>query len=163
MCFLFIFFFFLMIRPPPRSTPTDTLFPYTTLFRSARWQTAGFYASLSPPERVGAPPHATPRISSEAGAGSDQIAAAENIERPEAAADDRGIGHLAIEEIVDDELKPEPVRDVEAYSSVYQRQAPPLVYRRILDRLDQAEFRLVAPEQLDIEVDRKSTRLNSSH
>src|SRR3546814_15372655 len=31
----FLFFFFLMIRPPPRSTRTDTLFPYTTLFRSA--------------------------------------------------------------------------------------------------------------------------------
>src|SRR3546814_12903503 len=30
------FFFFLMIRRPPRSTRTDTLFPYTTLFRSAR-------------------------------------------------------------------------------------------------------------------------------
>src|SRR3546814_14044507 len=28
-------FFFLMIRLPPRSTRTDTLFPYTTLFRSA--------------------------------------------------------------------------------------------------------------------------------
>src|SRR3546814_13284910 len=28
------FFFFLMIRRPPRSTRTDTLFPYTTLFRS---------------------------------------------------------------------------------------------------------------------------------
>src|SRR3546814_9266552 len=33
-----------MIRRPPRSTPTDTLFPYTTLFRSAEniqatWQT----------------------------------------------------------------------------------------------------------------------------
>src|SRR3546814_3487096 len=27
--------FFLMIRLPPRSTRTDTLFPYTTLFRSA--------------------------------------------------------------------------------------------------------------------------------
>src|SRR3546814_5357983 len=27
-------FIFLMIRPPPRSTRTDTLFPYTTLFRS---------------------------------------------------------------------------------------------------------------------------------
>src|SRR3546814_19496279 len=27
-------FFFLMIRLPPRSTRTDTLFPYTTLFRS---------------------------------------------------------------------------------------------------------------------------------
>src|SRR3546814_2227347 len=30
----FIHFFFLMIRRPPRSTRTDTLFPYTTLFRS---------------------------------------------------------------------------------------------------------------------------------
>src|SRR3546814_10682296 len=28
------FFFFLMIRRPPRSTRIDTLFPYTTLFRS---------------------------------------------------------------------------------------------------------------------------------
>src|SRR3546814_8567898 len=28
------FFFFLMIRRPPTSTRTDTLFPYTTLFRS---------------------------------------------------------------------------------------------------------------------------------
>src|SRR3546814_1804992 len=34
-CLLFIFVvFFLMIRRPPRSTRTDTLFPYTTLFRS---------------------------------------------------------------------------------------------------------------------------------
>src|SRR3546814_379506 len=31
----FFFFFFLMIRRPPRSTRTDTLFPYTTLFRSS--------------------------------------------------------------------------------------------------------------------------------
>src|SRR3546814_16221931 len=30
----FFYFFFLMIRRPPRSTRTDTLFPYTTLFRS---------------------------------------------------------------------------------------------------------------------------------
>src|SRR3546814_15533193 len=54
--------FFLMIRRPPRSTRTDTLFPYTTLFRSSRqerkinvqaqplWkspssQMAGFYAN----------------------------------------------------------------------------------------------------------------------
>src|SRR3546814_17191998 len=29
-------FFFLMIRLPPRSTRTDTLFPYTPLFRSLR-------------------------------------------------------------------------------------------------------------------------------
>src|SRR3546814_6091966 len=37
-------FFFVMIRRPPRSTRPDTLFPYTTLFRSG----AG---------RVGADPH----------------------------------------------------------------------------------------------------------
>src|SRR3546814_20322934 len=29
-------FFFLMRRRPPRSTRTDTLFPYTTLFRSSK-------------------------------------------------------------------------------------------------------------------------------
>src|SRR3546814_8217784 len=29
-----MYFFFLMIPRPPRSTRTDTLFPYTTLFRS---------------------------------------------------------------------------------------------------------------------------------
>src|SRR3546814_16506288 len=29
-----LIFFFLMIRRPPTSTRTDTLFPYTTLFRS---------------------------------------------------------------------------------------------------------------------------------
>src|SRR3546814_20850020 len=33
-CLAFYMFFFLMIRRPPRSTRTDTLFPYTTLFRS---------------------------------------------------------------------------------------------------------------------------------
>src|SRR3546814_20617681 len=32
--FVRIFVFFLIIRRPPRSTLTDTLFPYTTLFRS---------------------------------------------------------------------------------------------------------------------------------
>src|SRR3546814_20571536 len=43
---LLYFIFFLMIRRPPRSTRTDTLFPYTTLFRSCgglRWrQRLGF-------------------------------------------------------------------------------------------------------------------------
>src|SRR3546814_20838206 len=34
-------FFFLMIRRPPRSTRTDTLFPYTTLFRSHAPEEAG--------------------------------------------------------------------------------------------------------------------------
>src|SRR3546814_6484775 len=32
-----MFCLFLMIRRPPRSTRTDTLFPYPTLFRSTAW------------------------------------------------------------------------------------------------------------------------------
>src|SRR5213082_3721316 len=32
--YIALFFFFLMIRQPPRSTLCQTLFPYTTLFRS---------------------------------------------------------------------------------------------------------------------------------
>src|SRR3546814_2623945 len=39
-----MFIFFLMIRRPPRSTRTDTLFPYTTLFRSTRGAIGPFHA-----------------------------------------------------------------------------------------------------------------------
>src|SRR3546814_11389910 len=35
---VFLYCFFLIIRRPPRSTRTDTLFPYTTLFRSLGWR-----------------------------------------------------------------------------------------------------------------------------
>src|SRR3546814_6586451 len=44
-----------MIRRPPRSTRTDTLFPYTTLFRSRRagirwrfWQASWIFEALRP-------------------------------------------------------------------------------------------------------------------
>src|SRR3546814_4884260 len=40
-------FFFLMIRRPPRSTRTDTLFPYTTLFRSAKLRRGGRHCRRS--------------------------------------------------------------------------------------------------------------------
>src|SRR3546814_2727049 len=41
---LFFFcFFFLMRRRPPRSTLTDTLLPYTTLFRSYRWSVSDLF------------------------------------------------------------------------------------------------------------------------
>src|SRR3546814_20631075 len=43
-----IVFFFLMLRRPPRSTRTDTLFPYTTLFRSA----GGDRTRVPPPRRA---------------------------------------------------------------------------------------------------------------
>src|SRR3546814_7803804 len=65
-----LFFFFLMIRRPPRSTRTDTLFPYTTLFRSGRkLAPAGAqtgtrlfpnqHATAGRPERAQIEPHAT--------------------------------------------------------------------------------------------------------
>src|SRR3546814_2036708 len=38
---------FLMIRRPPRSTRTDTLFPYTTLFRSLLAAATGLVATLA--------------------------------------------------------------------------------------------------------------------
>src|SRR3546814_18486589 len=44
----FMFFFFLMIRRPPRSTRTDTLFPYTTLFRSGNSMGIGFASMIDP-------------------------------------------------------------------------------------------------------------------
>src|SRR3546814_20422502 len=52
-------FFFLMLRRPPRSTRTDTLFPYTTLFRSPypkplrRWRTRAIREPKSEPRAVG--------------------------------------------------------------------------------------------------------------
>src|SRR3546814_2147092 len=47
------FFFFLMIRRPPRSTRTDTLFPYTTLFRSRRQHARGRTAGRAAAARCG--------------------------------------------------------------------------------------------------------------
>src|SRR3546814_9902333 len=51
-----VFFFFLMIRRPPRSTRTDTLFPYTTLFRAERrWETSNEGLGRDPPVAEGDP------------------------------------------------------------------------------------------------------------
>src|SRR3546814_20668033 len=44
-------FFFLMIRRPPRSTRTDTLCPYTTLFRSHRARAVRPDAAAAPSAR----------------------------------------------------------------------------------------------------------------
>src|SRR3546814_18153777 len=53
-----------MIRRPPRSTRTDTLFPYTTLFRSASFplQTSSLslFSSSAPPSPCLSPSHAPP-------------------------------------------------------------------------------------------------------
>src|SRR3546814_4133345 len=44
--------FFLMIRRPPRSTRTDTLFPYTTLFRSPPPASLTNKSPRSPPKQM---------------------------------------------------------------------------------------------------------------
>src|SRR3546814_8925184 len=52
--------FFLMRRRPPRSTRTDTLFPYTTLFRSiAATKAAGSIHTARPPRIAAQAPTAT--------------------------------------------------------------------------------------------------------
>src|SRR3546814_12844045 len=47
--------FFLMIRRPPRSTRTDTLFPYTTLFRSIKLDTSANMSIRHDWQRIAAP------------------------------------------------------------------------------------------------------------
>src|SRR3546814_5784635 len=55
---LYFFFFFLMVRQPPRSTRTDTPFPYTTLFRLGRHGRYG----LRPDEEAAVPAEADQRV-----------------------------------------------------------------------------------------------------
>src|SRR3546814_7238838 len=51
-----------MIRRPPRSTRTDTLFPYTTLFRSSGARRIAFGGDERPPAPLaGDDPHFRPR------------------------------------------------------------------------------------------------------
>src|SRR3546814_11638926 len=53
-------FFFLMIRRPPRSKRTDTLFPYTTLFRSSRARSA---CAPNAPNATPRKPYSAPIVS----------------------------------------------------------------------------------------------------
>src|SRR3546814_4607962 len=64
--------FLLMIRRPPRSTRTDTLFPYTTLFRSGaapRRRRAPGQARPGPREVAGVGRASEPQPSRRSGAG----------------------------------------------------------------------------------------------
>src|SRR3546814_9352137 len=51
--------FFLMIRRPPRSTRTDTLFPYTTLFRSEVGRQGGAQSPAVPVDDDDSSSHAS--------------------------------------------------------------------------------------------------------
>src|SRR3546814_20432876 len=90
-CCSLILIFFLMIRRPPRSTRTDPLFPYTTLFRSEtrrdthdrdrqdeRHPSPDAIAEVAEDDRAEGPGDEAQRIRQERGKGS-----AENAERSE--------------------------------------------------------------------------------
>src|SRR3546814_12601841 len=66
----FLLLFFLMIRRPPRSTRPDTLFPYTTLFRSRHPRLAllGDLALDVGWQRRGGPVHIGTRLGGRGGA-----------------------------------------------------------------------------------------------
>src|SRR3546814_5892846 len=70
-----------MIRRPPRSTRTDTLFPYTTLFRSPVHQEGLFQLGQADRRRLGSGSHGTYRLNANEGAeGAEaRIRAAENV------------------------------------------------------------------------------------
>src|SRR3546814_3592079 len=58
---LFSCFFFLKIRPPPITTRTDTLFPYTTLFRSQNSYACAYFSVCLRNHRGTAHPMASAR------------------------------------------------------------------------------------------------------
>src|SRR3546814_8524520 len=118
-----LLFFVLMIRRPPRSTRTDTLFPYTTLFRSPRVRPHSRGAQFM----------------------DDLAACGDELFGRQFGIEDGGVH--ALEHRM---RRPLPVRDLiefvlrPAEGEAQHRDAEPILHARI-------------------DLDRKSTRLNSSH
>src|SRR3546814_15558421 len=91
--FTSLVFFFLMIRRPPRSTRTDTLFPYTTLFRSEtqklEYERAGRQPKHKPDRHHFIPDHAAIIGPPHFPAGTMAAPAAKHERHGQANADDR--------------------------------------------------------------------------
>src|SRR3546814_15620673 len=133
-----LFFFFLMIRRPPRSTRTDTLFPYTTLFRSL--------AEQIPPDARRDAPAGQPVLFQQ------RLHAAHPL-RPETRRDRQHHQRLRL---------PAPPA-----APVLRRVQPGVIGDAlVLDLLDRVPFPQRAPFGLGAREhrrDRQRTRLNSSH
>src|SRR3546814_9121320 len=114
-----------MIRRPPRSTRTDTLFPYTTLFRSLTTALSYLGTALG-----------LTRL--------DHVFYDNVLTASSYSVDDTDIVIIAIDDGSIDQLGYWPWRRS--------------THARLLDALGQAHV-----VGLDIVLDRKSTRLNSSH
>src|SRR3546814_10987895 len=78
MLFISVVFFFLMIRRPPRSTRTDTLFPYTTLFRSVGHHAWRGFGRLGAGSQSGSPGHGAIPVRAGAGEGHPEDEQAEH-------------------------------------------------------------------------------------
>src|SRR3546814_20001516 len=131
-----------MIRRPPRSTRTDTLLPYTTLFRSAalRHRETVFAGAGEDVELLGQ------RTADIAGVG---------LDRTEICAKAREDAHVSVAHVQVFAMQVFRVH-VERVRVLHQEFA----------RAHHAEARTTFVSELGlhlIEVDRKSTRLNSSH
>src|SRR3546814_4364913 len=149
--------FFLMIRRPPRSTRTDTLFPYTTLFRSLarhRHQPAG--------QRFGQRHLAVPRgpaFEHEFGAFGEDRAVTRYLAGRGLRDEGRALAHRdpGIEvQVARAPVIVEPVGQIDILLDLDQRDPS-------ADRVHRARRRIIEITCLDRLPDRKSTRLNSSH
>src|SRR3546814_950466 len=135
-----------MIRPPPRATRSDTLFPYTTLFRSSSWlwRIAPIHHSVVTPAKAGMP------IS----------------KRPRAFLDLECLDHVADLDVVR-VLKPDAAFQTGAHFVDVILEAPQRSNRPgVDDDIVPHDARLeVAPDLAfhHQHADRKSQRLNSSH
>src|SRR3546814_14033562 len=124
-----------MIRRPPRSTRTDTLFPYTTLFRSLE--------RTAPLDE-----HATPRGARDA---RQDGARRRNRERAGACRDEDR--HGAVEAVAERLVDDDPGEEQDEHEREHARHEDELeLFGEALGR-----------RFLRLRLDRKSTRLNSSH
>src|SRR3546814_2705176 len=81
-----------MIRRPPRSTRTDTLFPYTTLFRSAALRAAGADAAAG---RGAGRSAAQPDVGARAGGAEEEGRSGSGVAAPTAAVGRRSEEHTS--------------------------------------------------------------------
>src|SRR3546814_14886959 len=101
-----------MIRRPPRSTRTDTLCPYTTLFRSCKRRSAAYSRRdlPGPDEALGDPVYAVRRQDDQMAVPADQQAAAFPADKDTADGVERGA--RAIGDILAPQRKFDPHSDV---------------------------------------------------
>src|SRR3546814_4179326 len=102
-----------MIRRPPRSTRTDTLFPYTTLFRSGSW--SPFFSPGAEVEFVR--PRASGLLVEHHIIGGDRLRVEDQVLRPRIIE----VGMAALDEIGVDRAVDDRVRDVNALRPQFAR------------------------------------------